>query len=52
MDRSFSVMEYLLLNGINKSRLKFKGYGESNPKVPNSSSKSRAVNRRTDFLIF
>lgn len=52
MDRSFSVMEYLIKNGVEKSRLKFKGYGESNPKVPNSSSKSRSINRRTDFLIF
>ena len=52
MDRSFSVMEYLIKNGVEKSRLKFKGYGESNPKVPNTSSKSRSINRRTDFLIF
>lgn len=52
MDRSFSVMEYLLDNGVDKSRLKFKGYGETNPKVPNTSSKSRSTNRRTDFLIF
>ena len=52
MDRSFSVMEYLLKKGVNKERLSFKGYGEMNPKVPNTSSKSRAINRRTDFLIF
>jgi len=42
----------LLEKGIDKSRLKFKGYGETKPKVPNSSSKSRSINRRTDFLIF
>ena len=52
MDRSFSVMEYLLENGVDKSRLKFKGFGKTNPKVPNTSSKSRSINRRTDFLIF
>jgi len=52
MDRAFNVMEYLLINGIEKDRLRFKGYGETNPKVPNNSSKSRAINRRTDFLIF
>jgi len=52
MDRAFNVMEYLLINGIEKERLRFKGYGETNPKVPNNSSKSRAINRRTDFLIF
>ena len=52
MDRSFSVMEYLLEKGISKERLLFKGYGETKPKVPNNSSKSRMINRRTDFLIF
>ena len=52
MDRAFNVMEYLLINGIEKDRLRFKGYGETNPKVPNNSSNSRAINRRTDFLIF
>ena len=52
IDRAFSVMEYLLNNGIEKDRLRFKGYGETNPKVPNNSTKSRAINRRTDFLIF
>lgn len=52
MDRSFSVMEYLLKKGIDKKRLSFKGYGEMKPKVPNTSSKSRSINRRTDFLIF
>jgi outer membrane protein OmpA-like peptidoglycan-associated protein len=52
LDRAFSVMEYLLSNGIEKNRLRFKGYGETSPKVPNNSTKSRAINRRTDFLIF
>ena len=52
MDRAFNVMEYLLINGIEKERLRFKGYGETNPKVSNNSTKSRAINRRTDFLIF
>jgi outer membrane protein OmpA-like peptidoglycan-associated protein len=45
-------MEYLLEKGISKERLLFKGYGETKPKVPNNSSKSRMINRRTDFLIF
>ena len=52
MDRAFNVMEYLLSNGIEKDRLRFKGYGETNPKTPNTTTKSRAINRRTDFLIF
>tara|TARA_Y100000385_G_C13107366_1_gene649072 strand:- start:4120 stop:6177 length:2058 start_codon:yes stop_codon:yes gene_type:complete len=52
MDRSFSVMEYLIQIGIDKSRLKFKGYGETNPKVSNETPEGRKVNRRTDFLIY
>lgn len=50
-DRAFTVMEYLASKGIKTSRLKFKGYGESKPKVPNDTPANRAKNRRTDFLI-
>lgn len=51
-DRAFSVMEYLSVNGgIKASRIKFRGYGETKPKVPNDSSSNRNKNRRTDFLI-
>ncbi len=50
-DRAFSVMEYISEHGIKSSRLKFKGYGESMPKVPNTSDANRAQNRRTDFKI-
>ena len=52
MDRAFSVMEYLIEIGIDKSRLKFKGYGETNPKVSNETPEGRKINRRTDFLIY
>jgi outer membrane protein OmpA-like peptidoglycan-associated protein len=51
MDRAFSVMEYLISKGVEKSRLTFKGYGESSPKTSNESPEGRSVNRRTDFLI-
>lgn len=50
-DRAFTVMEYLSTQGIPTSRMKFKGYGESKPKVPNNSDANRAKNRRTDFKI-
>jgi len=52
MDRAFSVMEYILSKGVEKNRLTFKGYGETNPKVPNDTDINRSKNRRTDFLIF
>tara|TARA_Y100000589_G_scaffold331083_1_gene383166 strand:+ start:875 stop:2944 length:2070 start_codon:yes stop_codon:yes gene_type:complete len=51
MDRAFSVMEYLISRGVDKSRLSFKGYGESSPKTSNESPEGRSTNRRTDFLI-
>jgi outer membrane protein OmpA-like peptidoglycan-associated protein len=45
-------MEYLSVDGgVKASRIKFKGYGETKPKVPNDSSINRNKNRRTDFLI-
>lgn len=50
-NRAKGVMEYLISKGISASRLKSEGYGESKPKVPNSSNQNRALNRRTDFLI-
>lgn len=50
-DRAFTVMEYLSTQGIPTSRMKFKGYGETKPKVPNTSDANRAQNRRTDFKI-
>lgn len=50
-NRAKGVMEYLISKGISSSRLKFEGYGESKPKVPNNSNENRAKNRRTDFLI-
>lgn len=50
-DRAFTVMEYLASQGIPTSRMKFKGYGETQPKVPNISDTNRAKNRRTDFKI-
>lgn len=50
-DRAYSVMEYLAERGLKLKRMKFKGYGETRPKVPNTSPENRAINRRTDFKI-
>ena len=49
--RSLAVKEYLLSEGIDERRVKAKGYGETLPKFKNNSSKNRAKNRRTEFLI-
>jgi outer membrane protein OmpA-like peptidoglycan-associated protein len=50
-NRAKSVMNYLTTLGVNSERLKAKGFGETKPKVPNSSEENRARNRRTDFVI-
>ncbi len=45
-----SVRQYLLLFGIEASRLQAKGYGESMPIVPNNSEDNKAKNRRVDLV--
>ena len=50
-DRAFSVMDYLANKNVKMSRMKFKGYGETKPKVKNDTPKNREKNRRTDFKI-
>ncbi|WP_107039298.1 OmpA family protein [Brumimicrobium mesophilum] len=49
--RAQKVMDFLVSNGIEKSRLSAKGYGQSLPKVPNTSEENKRKNRRTDFVI-
>lgn len=50
-ERAESVKNYLIKLGIDKSRLKAKGYGQTLPKVPNDTAENKAKNRRTDFVI-
>jgi outer membrane protein OmpA-like peptidoglycan-associated protein len=50
-DRAKGVKDYLVSLGIDKARLTAKGFGETQPKVANDSEASRAMNRRTDFVI-
>ena len=50
-NRAKAVKKYLASQGISDKRLSAKGYGETSPKVENSSSTNRAKNRRTDFVI-
>ena len=55
--RAESVVNYLIENGIDKSRLRAKGYGESVPIAPNVNEDGsdnpigRAKNRRTEFRV-
>jgi outer membrane protein OmpA-like peptidoglycan-associated protein/tetratricopeptide (TPR) repeat protein len=50
-ERAVGVKDYLISQGIKSDRLSAKGYGETQPKLPNTSESNRAKNRRTDFVI-
>jgi len=50
-DRAKSVIDYLVEKGISSDRLKYKGYGESEPIATNLEEWGRAKNRRTEFKI-
>lgn len=51
LNRAKSVYEYLTNNGIDKSRLTFKGYGANKPDVANDTEENKAKNRRIEFKI-
>ncbi len=50
-NRARTVYDYLVGKGISKSRLAFKGFGETKPVSSNDSEKGRAKNRRTVFVV-
>jgi outer membrane protein OmpA-like peptidoglycan-associated protein len=49
--RAKTVVTYLIGKGISKSRLTYKGYGESKPIAKNDTDAGRQENRRTEFKI-
>lgn len=49
--RAKTVVEYLVTNGVNKSRLEYKGYGLAQPIATNDTDEGRQMNRRTEFKI-
>jgi outer membrane protein OmpA-like peptidoglycan-associated protein len=49
--RAQSVYAWLSANGIAKSRLSTKGYGEANPRYPNTNDEARAGNRRVEIVV-
>jgi outer membrane protein OmpA-like peptidoglycan-associated protein len=50
-ERAKSVRDALISLGIEQNRLFTKGFGESQPLVPNDSDKNRKLNRRTEFVV-
>lgn len=49
-NRAKSVANYLIKNGIDKTRIKSKGLGSSRPLVPNDTEQNRNQNRRVEII--
>lgn len=49
--RANAVVDHLVNNGIPAERLVAKGYGASQPLVPNDSAENKARNRRTEMRV-
>ncbi len=50
-NRAKAVQEYLIKLGIPATKLSYKGYGDTKPKVPNDTPEHRKENRRTEFKL-
>ena len=53
-NRAAATLEYLVENGIDRNRLRSKGYGEEQPLVKcgdNCTEEEHSINRRCEFLI-
>ncbi len=51
-NRAKAVVDYLVTNGkIAATRLTYKGYADTKPKVKNDSAENKAKNRRTEFKV-
>ena len=49
--RALAVVNYLVGNGVEASRLKYKGYGNKSPVGDNVTEEGRKLNRRTEVQI-
>ncbi len=50
-NRARAVYDYLVRQGINPERLRYKGYGETRPIATNETPEGRQENRRTEFEV-
>jgi outer membrane protein OmpA-like peptidoglycan-associated protein len=49
--RAESVKKYLVIEGVEESRLQARGFGPDQPIASNDTEKGRAANRRVEFII-
>jgi outer membrane protein OmpA-like peptidoglycan-associated protein len=49
--RAAAVAEFLIRHGVDSKKLSYKGYGDSQPRVPNNSLGNRQKNRRVEIII-
>lgn len=49
--RAQAVRDFLVENGVSADRLRVRGYGEDQPKVPNTSDSNRQQNRRVELVV-
>jgi outer membrane protein OmpA-like peptidoglycan-associated protein len=50
--RADNVANFLVDNGVDRTRLQTKAFGETQPKYPNDSDDNRSKNRRVELAIF
>lgn len=50
-NRAKAVVDYLVQNGIERSRLSYMGYGAEQPVASNQTAEGKQENRRTEFKI-
>ena len=50
-NRAASVMNYLISKGVEASRMKSKGYGETTPIADNKTAAGRTKNRRVELML-
>jgi outer membrane protein OmpA-like peptidoglycan-associated protein len=50
--RAETMVNYLVINGVNSLRLRAKGYGGTKPVASNNLEAERKLNRRIDFAVF
>jgi outer membrane protein OmpA-like peptidoglycan-associated protein len=51
VQRAFTVYSYLLVNGVDKSRMSYKGFSNTKPLFPETTSEQRALNRRVEIEV-